>query len=126
VEKIIEAADKQVKAVFKIAAGCRLGEHALRIRAAAECRRSGFFTSVRFLPSKKRNRINDRKCPIRPAEFPPCKARSEARTWISFRSMQSKANVSRSRIEGARLGRTMFDPYIAIEDVGGSRTRCIR
>ena len=119
VEQIGEATEKQVKATLRIAADCPLGEHALRLRTASGISALRLFFVGPF-PSV------DEKEPNNSATFAqtvPLNTTVEGTIGsedVDYFAIAAKKDQRISvEVEGARLGRTMFDPYLAIRDGSG-------
>ena len=117
VSKLEVVSDTQVKATVKIAADCRLGEHALP-------RANGHRRFARCAPSGS-------------VICPPCREMSRTTSSTSRRTIPLNVTVHgvidnedvdyfaveckkgqrlSAEIEGMRLGNTLFDPYLAILD----------
>ncbi|MBV9124388.1 MAG: PPC domain-containing protein, partial [Planctomycetes bacterium] len=108
--------DNQVQATVKMAADCRLGEHALRVRTATGISelRTFYVGALPNLDEKEPN--NDftapQKIPLNVTVNGV--VTSEDVDYFSFEAKKGQ-RVS-AEIEGMRLGNTQFDPYIAILD----------
>ncbi len=119
VEKITEAADKLVKARVRIAPDCRLGEHALRLRTASGLSALRIFYVGPF-PSVAEKENNDTAAKAQPVPLGSTVQGLIAGEDIDTYVVEAKAGQRLSaEIEGARLGRTMFDPTISIRDSAG-------
>lgn len=119
VEKIAEPADKQLKATLRIAADCRLGEHALRLRTAGGISPLRIFYVGPFptLAEKEPNNTVPRAQAIPLNTTVQGTIENEDVDYFSVEARQGqRLSVE---IEGARLGRTMFDPTLSIQDGNG-------
>jgi hypothetical protein len=108
--------DNQVKATIKIAADCRLGEHAMRVRTATGISELQTFY-VGALPQIDEKEPNsDFKAPQKiPLNVTVSGViDNEDVDYFSFEA--KKGQRVTAEIEGMRLGMTMFDPYVAILD----------
>jgi hypothetical protein len=118
-EKIVEATDRQVKVLLKIAPDCRVGEHALRIRTASGVSALRVFFVGPF-PSVEEKEPNNTAATAKPIALNSTVQGTIGSEDVDFFSVEAKKDQRLSiEIEGARLGRTMFDPYIAIQDASG-------
>ncbi|NOZ40421.1 MAG: hypothetical protein GXP24_09365 [Planctomycetes bacterium] len=111
---------KQVKCVFRLAADCRLGRHALRLRTA-----SGLSNLVTFHVSNLKE-IKEAE-PNNTSEQP-----QEIATDVVVNGLVTGGDTDvyavtvaagerlSVEIEGLRLGRTLFDPMIELYDEAGS------
>ena len=118
-EKITDPADKQVKAVLKIAADCRIGEHALRVRTAGGISALRLFYVGPF-PTVIEKEPNHERDKAQPLALNTTVEGSIGSEDIDHFSVEAKHGQRLTlEIEGARLGRTMFDPTIAIQDATG-------
>ncbi|MBL9189417.1 MAG: PPC domain-containing protein [Opitutaceae bacterium] len=119
VESITETAERVVKARVRIAADCRLGEHALRLRTASGLSSLRLFY-VGPLPSLDEKENNDTAAKAQPVPLGTTVhgiILAEDTDWFS---VTARAGQRLSvEIEGARLGRTMFDPILTIRDAAG-------
>ena len=119
VEKITDPADKSVKVVFKIAPDCRVGEHALRLRTAGGLSALRIFYVGPF-PTVTEKEPNNERAKAQPLALNSTVEGSLGPEDVDFFTVEAKQGQRLSiEIEGARLGRTMFDPVIAIQDAGG-------
>ncbi len=119
VEKLTEAADKSVQATLRIADDCALGEHPLRLRTASGISALRLFF-VGALPTLDEKEPNN--SPAKPQSVPLGRtiegtiASEDIDTFVVEAKQGQRISVE---VEGARLGRTMFDPYVAILDAAG-------
>ena len=119
VEKITEPADKLVKVTLKIAADCRIGEHALRVRTAGGISALRLFYVGPF-PNVLEKEPNNDRATAQPVALNTTIEGTIASEDVDYFSFEAKQGQRLSlEIEGARLGRTMFDPTIAIQDASG-------
>ncbi len=117
VSKLQVVNDNQVKATVKIAAGCRLGEHALRVRTATGISELRTFW-VGALP------VVEEKEPNSDFAAPqPIPLNVTVHGVIDYEDVDyfvfeaKKGQRVTAEIEGLRLGVTLFDPYVAILDL---------
>lgn len=108
--------DNQAKATVKIAADCRLGEHALRLRTSSGISelRTFFIGPYQEIESKKPNNefAQAQKIPLNVTVHGVID--NEA---VDYFAVELKKGQRLSvEIEGMRLANTLFDPYIAILD----------
>ena len=119
VAKISETADKQVKLVFAIAPDCAVGEHPLRIRTAGGVSALRIFYVGPFATVEEKEPNNE----IAKAQPIPLNSTVEGTIGsedVDYFTVEAyEDQILSLEIEGARLGRTMFDPYIAIQDEAG-------
>lgn len=119
VEKIVEATDKQVKAVFTLAADCPVGEHALRIRTASGISALRIFYVGPF-PAVDEKEPNNAAVKAQHVASNVTVQGTITNEDVDYFSVEAKKDQRLSiEVEGARLGRTMFDPYLAIQDPNG-------
>lgn len=118
-EKIADAKDKEVKAVFKIAADCRIGEHALRVRTAGGVSALRIFYVGPF-PAKEEKEPNNEAKKAQSLSLNATVQGTIGNEDVDYFSVEAKKDQRLSvEIEGARLGRTMFDPVVTILDADG-------
>ena len=118
-EKITEATDKQVKAMLRIAADCRIGEHAIRVRTASGISALRIFFVGPF-PSVEEKEPNNEIGKAQPIALNSTVQGTIGTEDVDFFVVEAKKGQRLSaEIEGARLGRTMFDPTISVQDAGG-------
>ena len=119
VAKITEAADKQVKLTLAVAPDCPLGEHPIRLRTASGISALRVFYVGPFaaLEEKEPNSKLDAAQPVPLNTTVHGTIGAEDIDWFS---VEAKKDQRLSvEIEGARLGRTMFDPIITVQDAAG-------
>jgi hypothetical protein len=119
VVKITEATNNRVKAIFKIAPDCRLGEHPLRIRTAGGISPLRLFF-VGPLPNLDEKEPNTE--PAQAQKIPlnhTVNGRIDSEDVDHFQVELKKGQRLSVEVEGARLGRTMFDSFLAVLDAGG-------
>lgn len=119
VAKIAQTADKQVKVVFAIAPDCAVGEHPLRIRTAGGVSALRIFYVGPFASVEEKEPNNE----IAKAQSIPLNTTVEGTIGsedVDYFTVEAfEDQILSVEIEGARLGRTMFDPFIAIQDRAG-------
>jgi len=117
--KIAEATEKEAKLVFQIAADCPVGEHPLRLRTAGGVSALRIFYVGPFANVEEKEPNNERA----QAQTIPLNSTVEGSIGsedIDFFTVSAQSGQRLSvEIEGARLGRTLFDPFIAIRDANG-------
>ena len=119
VEKLTAAADKSVQATLRIAEDCALGEHPLRLRTASGISALRLFF-VGALPNLDEKEPNNSPAKAQPVPLGRTIEGTIASEDIDTFVVEAKQGQRISvEVEGARLGRTMFDPYVAILDATG-------
>ena len=119
VEKIAEATNAQVKAVFTIAPDCRMGEHALRLRTASGISALRIFYVGPF-PSVDEKEPNNEMAKAQAVALNSTIEGMIGSEDVDFFSVDAQQGQRLSvEIEGARLGRTMFDPYLVVHAADG-------
>src|SRR5438105_372330 len=116
VTKLEVVNDSQVKATVKIAADCRLGEHAMRVRTASGISELRTFW-VGALPQIDEKEPNSdfaapQKIPLNVTVNGVID--NEDVDYFAFQA--KKGQRVTAEIEGMRLATTFFDPYVAILD----------
>jgi hypothetical protein len=108
--------DGQVKATLKVAADCRLGEHAARVRTASGLSelRTFYVGALPNIDEKEPN--NDFHHPQRIPLNVTVNGVVDNEDVDYFAFGAKKGQRITAEIEGMRLGETLFDPYIAILD----------
>src|SRR5207253_1138811 len=108
--------DGQVKATVKIAADCRLGEHAMRVRTASGISelRTYYVGALPQIEEKEPNSdfAAPQKIPLNVTVNGVID--NEDVDYFAFEA--KKGQRVTAEIEGMRLGYTLFDPYVAILD----------
>ena len=118
-ERISGAKDKEVKGVFLIAADCRLGEHALRIRTASGISALRLFYVGPF-PSVEEKEPNNEAAKAQPVALNSTVQGTIGSEDVDVFSVEVKKDQRLSvEIEGARLGRTLFDPTVTVLSADG-------
>jgi hypothetical protein len=118
-EKIVSAKDKEVKALVAVAPDCRLGEHALRLRTAGGVSALRLFYVGPF-PTLEEKEPNNESAKAQPVALNTTVHGQIGNEDIDTFSVEAKKDRRLSvEIEGARLGRTMFDPVITVQDATG-------
>ena len=121
VEKIVEATDKQVRVSLQIAADCPLGEHALRLRTASGISALRLFYVGPF-PAVEEKEPNHHPAKPQAIGWNATVHGTLASEDVDFFVVEARKDQRFSvEVEGARLGRTMFDPYLAVIDPRGKR-----
>lgn len=116
VTKLEAIGETQVKATVKIAADCRLGEHAVRVRTASGLSELRTFW-VGALPVVQEKEPNSdfnapQKIPLNVTVVGVVDYED-----VDYFAVECKKGQRLSaEIEGMRLGTTLFDPYVAILD----------
>ncbi len=119
VMKINDATNSTVKATLKIAADCPIGEHSLRVRTAGGISPLRIFYVGPF-PSVLEKEPNSQITNAQPVSLNTTVEGSIGTEDVDYFAIEAKKNQRLSvEVEGARLGRTMFDPYVAIHDGAG-------
>lgn len=114
-----EVKDNQVVARVKVEADCPLGEHKLRIRTATGVSELRTFNITPFAqveevePNTTRDKAQ--KIPMNSTVLGSCS--SEDVDY--YQVLVKKGEVISVEVEGMRMGRSMFDPYVAIYDAAG-------
>ena len=106
--------DDQVKVKLKIAADCRLGEHAMRVRTATGLSelRTFYVGNLPMLEEKEPNSSFDTPQPVALNHTINGIIQNED---VDYFVVECKKGQRLSvEVEGMRLGRTVFDPYLAI------------
>ena len=118
-EKISDAKDKEVKAVLRISANCAVGEHALRLRTASGISALRLFY-VGLFTSVEEKEPNNESAKAQPIALNSTVQGTIGSEDVDFFSVEAKKDQRLSvEIEGARLGRTMFDPIISVLSADG-------
>lgn len=108
--------DNACKAKLKIAADCRLGSHALRVRTASGISEVGIF-SVGLQPEIKEVEPNNEFAKPQPIQTKTTINGNIGNEDVDFYSLSAKKGERIvAEVEGLRLGRTRFDPYVSIMD----------
>jgi hypothetical protein len=121
VERIVEATDKQVRAVLQIAEDCPLGEHFLRIRTASGISALRLFYVGPFAAVEEKEPNNSAGKPQSIAWNHTVQGTLTNEDGDFFVVEARKDQRFSIEVEGARLGRTMLDPYVAVYAPGGKR-----
>jgi hypothetical protein len=116
VTKLQVVNDGQVKATVKIAADCRLGEHAMRLRSASGISelRTFYVGALPMIAEKEPNSefTAPQKIPLNVTVTGVID--NEDVDYFSFEA--KKGQRVTAEIEAMRLGEQLFDPYVAILD----------
>jgi hypothetical protein len=113
----LEATDNAVKTKLAIAADCRLGQHAMRVRAATGTSELRTFY-VGALPEIKEAEPNSEfTSPQKIALDTTVNGVVENEDVDYFQVEAKKGERITAEIEGIRLGYSFFDPYVAILDI---------
>ena len=120
VTKIVETNSNLVRATVKIAPDCALGEHCLRIRTASGVTDLETFFVGPF-PNVEEKEPNSE---FAKAQKIPLNSTVEGvvnREDVDYYLVDAKKGQRLSvEVEGVRLGHTLFDSYVAIQDMKGA------
>jgi len=117
--EIVSATERAVKVKLRIAPDCRLGEHALRLRTASGISALRLFFVGPFATVEEKENNNER-AKAQPVALDRTVEGTIAAEDTDWFAVEAKAGQRISlEIEGARLGRTMFDPIISLHDATG-------
>ncbi|HEY3787822.1 MAG TPA: PPC domain-containing protein, partial [Urbifossiella sp.] len=116
VKKLEVVNDAQLKVTFGIAADCRLGEHAFRVRTASGISdlRTFWVGALPTIDEKEPNSDFDKPQPIALNSTVHGIVDSEDQDYFVVEC--KKGQRLSAEVEGMRLGITVFDPYVAILD----------
>ncbi|MEY2880869.1 MAG: hypothetical protein RLZZ15_3249 [Verrucomicrobiota bacterium] len=118
-EPITGATATQAKAKIKIAPDCRLGEHALRVRTASGISALRIFYVGPFATLEEKEPNNE----LAKAQPVPLNSTIEGSIGaedIDWFAVEVKQGQRLSvEVEGARLGRTLFDPILFVHTADG-------
>src|SRR4051812_31591303 len=119
VERIVEAKDKEMKVALKIADDCRVGEHLLRLRTASgiSAMRPFYVGPFPTVDEKEPNNTAAKAQAI--ALNSTIQGTILSEDIDVFAVTVKKGERLSAEIEGARLGRTMFDPILTLRDASG-------
>src|SRR5688572_27681810 len=115
----MEAATNRVKATLKIAADCRIGEHSMRLRTATGV------SDVRTFWVSALTNVNEVEPNTELAKAQPVPLNVTINRVTTSDDLDyfvvtvGKDQRLTAEIEGMRLGRGVFDPYIAIQEKSG-------
>ena len=117
VSKLEVVNDSQVKATVKIAADCRLGEHAMRVRTSTGVSelRTFYVGALPNIDEKEPNSEFDK-----PQKIPlnvTVNGSIGSEDVDYFLVEAKKGQRLSAEVEGMRLGNAFFDPYVAILDM---------
>ncbi|HEX3654329.1 MAG TPA: PPC domain-containing protein [Pirellulales bacterium] len=105
-----------VKALLTLAPDCRLGNHALRVRTASGITEMMLF-SVGALPEKTEAEPNNEFTKPQPVELDTTINGNIGNEDVDYYAVTArKGERITAEVEGIRLGRTRFDPYVSIMD----------
>lgn len=111
--------DNEVRATFKIAPDCRLGEHALRIRTATGVSPVQTFW-IGTLPNVEEKEPNNETAKAQKIELNvTVEGRVDSEDVDYYLVEAKKGQRLAVEVEGIRLGQTMYDPYVAVHDADG-------
>ena len=113
--------DKRVVAVVRLDAGCPLGEHPFRLRTASGISALRIFYVGPFATVAEQEPNNDRATAQVVAMNVTVEgsAATDDVDWYAVDALQGQRLSF--EIEGARLGRTMFDPVLTVCDSSGRK-----
>ncbi len=118
--KLEEVKPKTVRARLKVAPDCPLGEHKARLRAASGVSELDTFYVGPF-PQVEETEPNTERSQ---AQKVPLNCTVNGRITnedVDYFAIEAKKGQRLSaEVEGMRLGRNMFDPYVAIRDAQGN------
>jgi len=116
VKKLEVVNDAAVKATLAIAADCRLGEHAFRVRTAGGISdlRTFWVGAMPVIDEKEPNSEFDKPQPIAMNTTVHGVVDSEDQDYFVVEA--KKGQRISVEVEGMRLGTTVFDPFVAILD----------
>ena len=115
----VEATTNRVKATLKISADCRLGEHQMRLRTATGVSELRTFWVGAFTNLAEVEPNNDLAKPQKLSLNVTVSGTVISDDLDYFTVSIEKGQRLTAEIEGMRLGRGVFDPYIAILDKSG-------
>ena len=115
----VEATTNRVKATLKISADCRLGEHQMRLRTATGVSELRTFWVGAFTNLAEVEPNNDFAKPQKLSLNVTVSGTVISDDLDYFTVSIEKGQRLTAEIEGMRLGRGVFDPYIAILDKSG-------
>ncbi len=115
-KKIEPINDNSFKAILAIAPDCRLGNHAVRVRTASGISELMLF-SVGAMPDAKEVEPNNEFVKPQPITINSTVNGIVTSEDVDFYSLAAKkGDRIVAEVEGIRLGRTRFDPYVSIMD----------
>lgn len=120
VEHLGEATEKQVKVRLRIAPDCQLGEHLLRLRTAGGISPLRIFFVGPFPAVDEREPNNSLPTAQAVALNSTVQGTLSAEDEDWFSVVAGAGQRISAEVEGARLGRTMFDPILTLHDASGS------
>ena len=117
--RLEEVKDDHVTARIKIAADCQLGEQRVRVRCASGVSEIRTFQVSQFptVDEKEPNNTHAtaQKIPLNVSVYG-----TMGNEDVDYYSVEAKKGQRLAvEVEGMRLGRTMFDPYVSISDAKG-------
>lgn len=115
----MEATTNRVKATLKIAGDCRLGEHQMRLRSATGVSEVRTFWVSAFTNFSEVEPNSDLAKPQKVPLNVTVSGTITSDDLDYFIVPAEKGQRLTAEIEGMRLGRGVFDPYIAIHDKSG-------
>ncbi len=115
----MEATTNRLKATLKLAADCRLGEHQMRLRTATGVSEVRTFWVGAFTNLTELEPNSDPAKPQKLAFNTTVNGTITAEDLDYFIVTAAKGQRLTAEIEAMRLGRGVFDPYIAIQDKSG-------
>jgi hypothetical protein len=119
VERIVEAKEKDVKLALVIAPDCRLGEHVLRLRTASGISAMRLFFVGPFPSIDEKEPNNSAAKPQKIPLNSTIHGTILAEDVDVFAVTLKQGERLSAEIEGARLGRTLFDPILTVRDSNG-------
>jgi hypothetical protein len=111
--------DNEVRATFKIAPDCRLGEHALRVRTATGLTGVQTFRVGPFAGVEEKEPNNEFARAQKIDLNVTVEGRVESEDVDYYLVEAKKGQRLSVEVEGIRLGYSMWDSYVAIQDMQG-------
>jgi len=118
--EIVKATNNAVTAKFKIAPDCRLGEHNLRVRTKGGLSALRMFYVGTLPNSEEKEPNNELKTPQKIDLNITVAGSIDSEDVDYFLVEARKGQRLAVEVEGARLGRTMFDSYVAVREENGN------
>lgn len=122
-KSIAGASENSAKATLAIAPDCRLGNHAIRVRTASGLTNVQLF-SVGALPEiaeEEKKEKNDSIATAQVVQMDTTVNGSIGNEDIDYFAIEAKKGERLSaEVEGIRLGRTLFDPFVSIANKDGA------
>lgn len=117
--EILSATNRSVKAKLRIAPDCRVGEHNLRLRTSGGVSPLRIFY-VGVLPGSDEKEPNSERAKAQKITMnSTINGRVDTEDVDYYTVEVNKGQRLAVEVEGARLGRTMFDSYLSVRDPQG-------